>query len=59
MLREAIAELRPDQRGIAVVREAFGVLVHGLDKVDREDPMYESLARALRPLTDALAETVA
>lgn len=46
VLREAIAELRPDQRGIAMVREAFGVLVHGLDKVNREDPMCEPLAWA-------------
>lgn len=55
-LREAIAELRPYQRGIAVVREAFGLIVHGLDKVDRADPMHGPLARALQPLTDALAE---
>lgn len=57
-LRDALAD-RPGQRGTAVVREAFGVIVHGMDKIDRSDPMYAPLSRALEPLTNALAEAVA
>ena len=55
-LREAIRQRNP---GLATVREAFGVLVHGLDEIDPDDPMREPLAQALQPLTSALADSVA
>jgi hypothetical protein len=52
-LREAVARRKP---GLAVVREAFGILVHGLDAIADDDPMRQSLSQALEPLTCALAE---
>jgi len=51
-LRAAIKER---DGSLGIVREAFGVLVHGLDGLEPTDPFREPLAQALAPLTRALA----
>jgi hypothetical protein len=52
-LRDAIRRRNP---GLALVRDAFGVIVHGVYDLDESDPARKQLLMALEPLTEALAE---
>jgi hypothetical protein len=54
-LRAAIARRDP---GLALVRDAFGVIVHGIYDLPDDDPYRPALAQAGEILTAALAESV-